>query len=402
MPISIAPKTPGVGYPNSGPYQMTDSISNPNWGQPPWTIAYRPSRGSIPDKVDFAVIGGGFTGLAAAAQLRRLAPEKSVALFESASIGAGSSGRTGGIVLGETAVGDLPGLGDVLAGYSNILRELEVDGDLALPGVYEIGRTAPLPDSPISWSDSGTLRAVREVPGGTLDPGLVVSGLAHAAEKAGAQIFENSGVDAIDFENQLARLHISSKIVTAKAVLVATNAMSLELAELSQRAEPKLTLAVATEPLTSAQLQDLGLASGKAFYTVDFPYLWGRLLRNQGVVFGSGLVYVDDWRELGGLDIAKGEAAELIAHLEQRVRALHPALQNVRFTHRWGGPILIADGWRPVFSRHPKSPQSIVLGAFSGHGVAQSVYLGSWAAEALCGRRELPQWDSAGEGPQWP
>ena len=376
---------------------MTDSKSKPNWGQPPWSIAYRPSHGSNPENVDFAVVGGGFTGLAAAAQLRRMAPGKSVALFESASIGAGSSGRSGGVVLGETAVGDLPGLGDVLAGYSNISRELEVDGDLALPGVWEIGRTAPLPHSPILWSDSGSLRALKEVPGGSLDPGLVVSGLARAAQKAGAQIFENSMVETIDFETDVARLHVSGKIVSAKAVLIATNAMSLELAGLSQRAQPFFTLAIATEPLRGDQLADAGLADGKPFYTVDFPYLWGRHLRTGGVVFGSGLVHLNHWSELAALNIEEGEAAELIAHLEQRVRGLHPALRDVRFTHRWGGPILIGDSWRPIFARHPQSPLAIVLGAFSGHGVAQSVYLGSWAAEALCGRRELPQWDAAGE-----
>jgi glycine/D-amino acid oxidase-like deaminating enzyme len=380
---------------------MTDSLSNPNsgrnWGQPPWTIDFRPSHASLPEKTDFAVVGGGFTGLAAAAQLRRMAPEKSVALFESASIGAGASGHSGAVVLAESAVGDLPGLGDVLAGYSKILRELQVDGDLALPGVWEVGRSATLPDSPISWSDSGNLRAVREVPGGSVDPGRVVSGLARAAEKAGAQIFEHSAVESIDFEKQQARLRVSGKIVSAEAVLIATNAMSLELAGLAGRAQPKFTLAIATESLRSAQLQALGLGDGKPFYTIDFPYLWGRLLRTGGVVFGAGLVHMEDWRELQIVDIEKGEAAKVIARLEGRVRALHPVLQDVRFTHRWGGPILVANAWRPVFSRHPQSPRSIVLGAFSGHGVAQSVYLGSWAAETLCGRRELPQWDTAGE-----
>ena len=129
--------------------QMTNFLSNqgrePHWGQPPWTIDFHPAPHPIPAEIDFAVVGGGFTGLAAAAQLRRMAPEKSVALFESASIGAASSGHTGGMVLSESAVGDLPGLGDVLAGYSKILRELEVDGELALSGVWEIGRTAALP-----------------------------------------------------------------------------------------------------------------------------------------------------------------------------------------------------------------------------------------------------------------
>jgi glycine/D-amino acid oxidase-like deaminating enzyme len=115
-------------------------------------------------------------------------------------------------------------------------------------------------------------------------------------------------------------------------------------------------------------------------------------MRAGGVVFGGGLVHFQDWRELAGVEIGSGQAAELIARLESRVRALHPALQNVRFANRWGGPILIADEWRPVFAQHPRSPHTVVLGGYSGHGVAQSVYLGRWAAEVLCGKKGLPNW----------
>ena len=164
-----------------------------------------------------------------------------------------------------------------------------------------------------------------------------------------------------------------------------------------RRGQTKFTLAVATEPLDAIQLESLGLASEKPFYTIDFPYLWGRTLRTGGVVFGGGLVHMNDWRELASLDIESGQPAELIARLESRVRALHPVLQNVRFTNRWGGPILIANEWRPVFAQHPRSPNTVVLGAFSGHGVAQSVYLGRWAAEVLCGKRSLPDWNLAEE-----
>jgi glycine/D-amino acid oxidase-like deaminating enzyme len=375
---------------------MSGFTSRSRWGNRPWAIDFHPSRRPIPREVDFAVVGGGFTGLSAAAWLRGMEPHKSVAIFESGSMGAGSSGHTGGITLAETAAGDLPGLGDVLAGFSASLKELAVDCDLTLPGTWEVGRSGSLPDSPISWTDSGTLRAVRQVPGGTIDPGKLVSGLGRAAERSGALIFENSAVQDIAFEEPV-RLHVAGGWVLAKAVLLATNAMSLELSDLSRRGQPKFTLAVATESLSSAQIEALGLASGKPFYTVDFPYLWGRLLRTGGIVFGSGLVDLSDWREFAELDVAKGEAADLIARLEVRVRGLHPALQNVRFAHRWGGPILIANGWRPVFSQHPRSPHAVVLGGYSGHGVALSVYLGRWAAEVLCGRRALPDWDSAEE-----
>src|SRR5262249_1330809 len=125
------------------------------------------------------------------------------------------------------------------------------------------------------------------------------------------------------------------------------------------------------------------------------PYLWGRTLPDDRVMFGSGLVSVESWRELLTLDISQGESAKLMKQLEGRVRRLHPQLRHVEVTHRWGGPILIGKDWQPVFSRHPKSNKVLVLGAYSGHGVALSVYLGSWAAEVLTGRRELPRWHSA-------
>lgn len=362
------------------------------WGEPPWEIDFHPLPRLLPEQVDFAVVGAGFTGLAAAAWLRKLAPDKSVCVFEAEQIGAGASGNSGGMVLGESSAGDLPGLGDVLAGFRETLDELGIQCDLHLPGAWEIGRKGGRKDSPISWSDSGRLRVVDEVPGGTADPGKLISGLARAADRLGVSIHEGASIDDLGWRNPLV-LKLGSKEILAGNTLIATNAQSLELGRLSDRAEPKFTLAIATEPLTPAQLEVLGLDSGKSFYTVDLPYLWGRLLPTQGVVFGSGLVDVNDWRELREIDIAVGEAAELIARLELRVRNLDPVLNSVGFTHWWGGPILITEDWSPIFAHHVRSERVVVLGAYAGQGVALSVYLGRWAAEVMLGRRALPGWE---------
>ena len=249
--------------------------------------------------------------------------------------------------------------------------------------------------SSISWNDdSGKLRVARKCPGGTIDPGKMVSELARAAVDRGAHIFENARVE----ENQLGNpssLAVRGKQVQADRVLVATNALSLELSALSERAEPKFTLALATASLTPEQLQSLGLADGKPFYTTDLPYLWGRLWQGNRVIFGSGLVHAADWRELLTLDVNTGEAARLFKSLERRVHAFHPVLSDVEITHKWGGPILIANKWQPVFAYHPKSDRTVVLGAYSGHGVMLSVYLGAWAAEGLLGQREIPGWNAA-------
>ncbi len=373
----------------SSPVQLGRARSH--WGQPPWEIDFHPSPHPIPDQVDVAVVGGGFAGLAAAAWLRRLAPSKSVAVFEAQTIGSGSSGRTGGMVLAETAAGDLPGLGDVLAGFSSTLRELAIDCDLQLRGAWEIGRSNPIANSPIDWQDSGNLRVTDELPGGTLDPGKLVSGLAYAAERSGASIIENAPVENARASGNSLVLSVQGRELRASRAILATNAFSLELTGLS-RAEPKLTLVVATVPLEPAELEVLGLSSGHSFYTVDLPYLWGRVLPNAGVIFGGGLIDVESWRDLETLDISTGKPAEVIAKVERRVRGLHSALRFVGFSHWWGGPVLFAADWKPVFRAHPSLPNTITLGAFSGHGVALSVYLGCWAAEAALGRKALPSW----------
>ena len=365
-------------------------IEQRNWGNRPWTVNFRAKAQPLPSTVDFAVVGGGFTGLAAAAWLKRLAPKQSVALLEAETFGAGASGHTGGLALAESAAGNLPGLGDVLAGYQKILTDLQVDGDVRLPGVYELGRTKPLRNSPIRWSDSGDLRAVNEVPGGTVDPGKIISGLGVAAERAGALLFEHANVERCEFLEPM-RVHTSLGVFHARHILFATSAYSLELTGWTKRAEACFTLAVATEPLADSTLEAIGLSNGKPFYTVDLPYLWGRLLGEQ-IIFGSGLVHFADWREMHSLDIKTGAAAESFARLEKRIRSLHLELRDVKITHRWGGPIAISEGWVPIFERHPESSNAIVLGGYSGHGVAQSVYLGAWAAEVLLGSRELPNW----------
>jgi glycine/D-amino acid oxidase-like deaminating enzyme len=371
-----------------------------NWGNAPWHIDFTAARQQmLPDVLDFAVIGGGFTGLAAAAWLRKTAPDKSVAVFEAWNIGAGASGRTGGMALSESAAGDLPGLGDVLAGFRETLGEFGVDCDQRFTGAWEIGRGKALANSDISWSDSGTLRVMKEVDGGTIDPGKLVSGVARAGQRLGALILENHPVTNVAWndipEIECTPLASRPKKILAHGIIFATNALSLKLSELEKGTHPKLTLAVATEPITEEQLAQIGLVERKPFYTSDLPYLWGRVREDNSIIFGAGLVQAPHSDDLNDVDISAAEVRQIFDSLEKRVRALHPVLNLARFTHRWGGPIMFRDSWEPIFMWHPeakKRKNAIVIGAFAGHGVALSCYLGRWAAEVLHGHRKLPAW----------
>ena len=380
----------------------------PRWGRTPWTIRFQSkiSRRELPRVADFVVIGGGFTGLAAAAWLRHYSPTESVVLLEAGQVGAGASGRTGGMALAETAAGNQPGLGDVLAGLRHTIQSFGLRCDLDLRGAWEIGRKnhGRSTGSPIKWQDSGTLRVVNEVEGGTLDPGKLVSGLAQAADRAGARILEKHRVLGIQWranpELEVASRSGQTKVITAGKIIFATNALSLSNSGLNGM-HPRLTLAVLTAPMPEKVLEQIGLAARKPFYTVDFPYLWGRVRQDRSIIWGAGLVHSPDSNDLDAVNVAEPEPARIFAQLEQRVRHLHPALARVKFTHRWGGPILFRDSWKPVFDWHPRSAgrqNAIVAGAYAGHGVALSSHLGKWAAEILTGStRALPKWGRIGE-----
>jgi glycine/D-amino acid oxidase-like deaminating enzyme len=380
---------------------VTKPSALPSWGEPPWKITFTPRRHELPKHVDFAVIGGGFTGLAAASWLKLLAPEKSVVVL-TGRIGAGASGRTGGLFLAETAAGDQPGLGDVIAGVQSILAKLsEATGvpiaeraGLTLPGAWEIGRKNVRKDSPIRWNDSGTLGVVGEVPGGTIDPGGLVGALAECAEKLGVMIFENCPVSDWALPTPTRLYLADGAAITAQKVICAVNAESLDLAGYGEDANPRLTLAAMTAPIADAAVDAIGLAERKPFYTVDFPYLWGRIRGDNSIVWGAGLVSPPASRDLREVAIDHAEPQTMFATLEKRIHSLHPALRGAKFTHTWGGPILFREGWTPVLDRHPANPNMIVIGAYAGHGVALSSYLGTWAAEAIIQNRGLPKWAS--------
>jgi glycine/D-amino acid oxidase-like deaminating enzyme len=191
-------------------------------------------------------------------------------------------------------------------------------------------------------------------------------------------------------------LHLAEGRLRAAKVLLATNALSADLTGLRSAIHPKLTLAARTAPLTEKQIESIGLAARKPFYTVDFPYLWGRLCADRSIIWGAGLVDPPDSGDLTQVDVTQGQPARMFETLGARIRALHPVLAKASFTHLWGGPIAFRPNFEPIFSHHPASCNGIVLGVFAGHGVALSVHLGVWAAEALLERRELPEWGRVG------
>src|SRR5277367_5768703 len=188
----------------------------------------------LPDRVDVAVIGAGFTGLSAARTLAQRGAK--VAVLESQTVGWGASSRNGGMVL----TGMKLGVNQLISKYGReltrrmyaasletidcveqIVRDESIDCDFSRCGHLEVAckqkhfddyaRQAEV----IAREFNHTLRVLQKHElsseigssiyyGGMTDemsagvnPARYVAGLARAAIKAGAKILERARVESI-------------------------------------------------------------------------------------------------------------------------------------------------------------------------------------------------------------
>jgi len=357
-----------------------------DWGAPPWHIDIAVPRAPLPARVDVAVVGAGFTGLATAIACAR--PGAAVHVFEAASIGAGASGRTGGIALEGTAVGPLPGADACLAALARLVAEQAIDCDLDLGGCWTIRHVRGAEPPPPRWPDADDTWIVRDgrEPGGALDPGKLVAGLAGAALRAGAAIHEHAALDALE-PGAPVRLRVGGRALEAERVVLAVNAF---LPGFLPHAgiRPALTLALATEPLARDVLDAVGLGA-TPFYTSDLPYLWGRATRDSRLVIGAGLAF-DEAARVERVAIGRDDVRGMTERVAARIRGLHPALAGVAIPHAWGGPIAFRAGGEPVLAEI--APGVLAAGACAGHGVALSAAIAQIAARWVREGGALPDW----------
>jgi glycine/D-amino acid oxidase-like deaminating enzyme len=362
------------------------------WGEPLWSFPIPVTPHPLPDDlhVDMAVVGAGFTGLATAHYLLQRFPGLRLAVFEARAVGAGASGRTGGLVLEDTAEGPLPGVDHCITTLQELVSTQGIACDLDVAGCWEIGRRGGHRDSPIQWADHGTLQVVNFIPGGAFDPRKFLAGLAVVVEHAGGQIFEHAPVTGLDVASPgKVQLKVGEKVVSAERVVFGTNAFCLPLLGLDDRAGAVHTIAIATESLSDTAFEAMGWGTRTPFYTLDLPYLWGRVTVEGRLVIGAGLIGHGD---VENARVDSPEAQPLFEGLERRIRGLHPALHQLHFTHRWMGPICFTNNHKPIVTSLDDDRRVLVATGYSGHGVALSARVGKLLAEVLAGQTELPNW----------
>ncbi|AQS42116.1 MAG: Glycine/D-amino acid oxidase, deaminating [Candidatus Tokpelaia hoelldobleri] len=356
-------------------------------------------------RCDVVVVGGGFTGLSAAFHLA--AAGVGVVVLEERRFGAGASGRNGG----QLGTGQRQWVEELEKTYGFERAKALFDlAESAKPYFMDFARTAGIDmeyrsgqmslvhkprllDSYRRHVDAmrrygyehlhfmehdetaarlGSKRyfgGLRDMGTGHIHPLKLVLGTARAADEAGAKLYENTRVVSIEGEEGAIRVKTAHGAVTATRALIATNGYGGALEPMSAaRVLPIRSFIGATEPLAA---DSAILRGGEAVDDSRFVVRYFRKSADNRLLFGGSEAYGHG-------------AADMEAPLRKQMLEIYPELENIRFTHIWGGTLGITVQRLP-FVRDVRRGVTF-CGGYSGHGVLLSHFFGRLYAEALSGR----------------
>jgi glycine/D-amino acid oxidase-like deaminating enzyme len=361
----------------------------------------------LPDAADVVVIGGGYTGVAAA---RRLAQQgATVTLLEAHELGWGASTRNGGIIhpgykWGPRALikryGHEQGRAlfrETLDGYAyvrDLIAAEGIDAEFREHGHLELAfahaHVPELEEARESFASVGLeTRLVRGAElreeigtdaypaglaiegSGLLHPGKWFAALVGLAETAGADL--HSGVRARAIRPQRdgrAVVETDRGAILARNVLVASNGYTDGVApSLRRRILPIGSYIIATEPLEESVARELAPTDRAFFDTKNFLNYW-HVSKDRRMLFGGRVSF---------MPTSVDHTAQL---LYRRLMEVHPQLAGVRVEYSWGGKVALTMDRMPHAGR--KGPLAWAMG-YCGTGVAMSTYLGTRMAEWLGG-----------------
>ncbi|HYL11420.1 MAG TPA: FAD-binding oxidoreductase [Terriglobales bacterium] len=374
----------------------------------------------LPQSADVAVIGAGFTGLSAGRTLANRGAK--VVVLEAETTGWGASSRNGGMVL----TGMKLGVNKLVSMYGRektqkmyaaslasidcveqIVREENIECNFSRCGHLEVAckqkhfddyaRQAEV----IAREFNHTLRVVprSELPseigseiyyGGMVDevsaglnPARYVAGLARAAERAGAAIYEGTRVEKIErgSRNGSSGWHVSTSRgpLWTRDLMVATSGYTGGITPaLQKKIIPIGSYIIVTEVLPEALAQELSPRNRMIYDSKNYLYYY-RLTPDRRMLFGGRAAFFPETEDT----IRK--SAEI---LRRGMIEVYPQLRQMKTEYVWGGTLDFAFDIMPHAGR--MDGIYFALG-YAGHGVAMATYLGQKVAEFIAtGKDENP------------
>jgi glycine/D-amino acid oxidase-like deaminating enzyme len=362
----------------------------------------------LPPKVDLAVIGGGIPGLAAAYQAARRGI--SVAVLETQTIGWGASSRNGGMVLTglkldaetvekkygtdltrklfEDSIAAIKTVEQIilqeqiscgfkrtghllLANKPAHVASLQHEAELLASHFNIKTRLIPKADLPDEiGSDIYFAGLVDELSAG-LNPAQYVTGLANAAEKAGAVLCPNTRLVQINGTSSGYRLHTQLGELLASQVLVSTGGYTgTATPQLQRRIIPIGSYIIATQPLPEDLAHQL-IPHNRMVFDYRHFLNYFRLSAANRMIFGGRAAFFPET----GSTIRKSAGI-----LRKEMIHVFPQLKDVEVEYAWGGTLDFSFDQMPHLGQLDGIYYAL---GFAGHGVALGTHLGLLMANAI-------------------
>ncbi|MFM8688306.1 MAG: NAD(P)/FAD-dependent oxidoreductase, partial [Acidimicrobiaceae bacterium] len=131
---------------------------------------------------------------------------------------------------------------------------------------------------------------------------------------------------------------------------------------------PLYSYMVATEPLTSRQLSNLGWQNRETYHDARNMIIYAQLTKDKRIAFGGrGAPYHFASRVKPQYDMHTDIHEKII----RSMRDVFNVSRELKVTHRWGGPLGVPRNWKPTVNFEPKTGLAS-LGGYVGDGVAAS------------------------------
>lgn len=181
---------------------------------------------------------------------------------------------------------------------------------------------------------------------------------------AGVQVFEGTPVSTVERTGAVTVLGTPAGRVRAGKVVFATNAWSHQFETLASKQVPVWTYIVLTEPLTDAQWDAIGWAGREGIEDFRDLVHYYRVTADGRILWGGRDVGLWDGRTM-----ERDRDDTVFAELRSDLVTTFPALQGIRFTHAWGGPVSVPLDLFPALGHVGDKDWVYSLGCV-GHGVS--------------------------------
>ncbi|QLE56174.1 FAD-dependent oxidoreductase [Nostoc sp. TCL26-01] len=225
--------------------------------------------------------------------------------------------------------------------------------------------------APIAGWDTGV--CLRFPQQGQFDPLKYLAGLATAIQRRGGRIYTHTHVNKIQ-GGTTTRVETSNGfVVTADAVVVATNSPISNLATMHFKQAAYLTYVI------GAKVPRDSVTTALYWDTLD-PYHYVRLQK---------LDAEHDILIVGGEDHKTGQANDAdarYARLQQWTQARFPMIEEI--THRWSGQVMNADDGIAYIGKAPFDSENIyIVTGDSGLGMTHGTIAGMLLTDTILGRK---------------